>query len=64
MTTTIIGLACAVLGLTAFIYSLPRGGKLAPFVGTNWEPYAVVAMISLLALGLILALVGIVDWAQ
>jgi hypothetical protein len=53
-----------VLGVTAFIYSLPRGGKLAPFVGTNWEPYAVVTMISLLALGLILALVGTVDWAQ
>ena len=46
--TIIIGLACAALAVAAFIYSLPRGGKRAPFVGTEWEAYAVVAMIGLL----------------
>ena len=62
--TIIIGLACAVMAVTAFIYSLPRGGKHAFFVGTEWEAYAVVAMISLLAVGLVMTVVGITDWAQ
>ena len=62
--TIIIGLACAALGLGAFIYSLPRGGKRAFFVGTEWEAYAVVMMLCLLATGLVLTLVGITEWAQ
>ena len=62
--TIILGLACAALGLTAFIYSLPRGGRHARFVGTEWEAYAVVAMISLLTVGIVMTLVGITEWAQ
>ena len=62
--TIIIGLACAALGLAAFIYSLPRGGRGARFVGTEWEAYTVVAMIGLLAVGIVLTLVGITEWAE
>jgi hypothetical protein len=62
--TIIIGLACAALALTAFIYSLPRGGRRARFVGTEWEAYAVVAMIGLFAVGIVMILVGITEWAQ
>jgi hypothetical protein len=62
--TIIIGLACAVLAVTAFIFSVPRGGKVAPFVGTEWEAYVVVMMICLLATGLILTIVGITEWTH
>ena len=30
------GIVMAALALSAFVYSLPRGGKVAPFVGTQW----------------------------
>lgn len=59
--TIIIGLACAALGLAAFIYSLPRGGRSARFVGTEWEAYAVVMMISLFMIGIVITLVGITE---
>jgi hypothetical protein len=63
--TIIIGLACAVLGGRdgVHLFAAPRG-KDAFFVGTEWEAYAVVAMISLLAVGLVMTVVGITDWAQ
>ena len=59
--TIIIGVVCLVLAVTAFIYSLPRGDRRAIFVGTEWEAYAVVAMISLLAAGLVMTVSGIVE---
>jgi hypothetical protein len=62
--TVIIGVVFVVLAVTAFVYSLPRGGRLARFVGTEWEPYAVVMMISFLATGLVMTIVGIVEFAQ
>ncbi|HET7680069.1 MAG TPA: hypothetical protein VFK79_08055 [Xanthobacteraceae bacterium] len=62
--TIIIGVAFVVLGAAAFIYSLPRGGRVARFVGTNWEGYAVVMMISLLAVGLVMIISGIAEVAQ
>jgi hypothetical protein len=46
------------LAVTAFLYSLPRGGKTATFVGTEWEGYAVTTMIGGLGIGFMLVLVG------
>ena len=39
------GLLLVLLSGAAFVYSLPREGKTARFVGTEWEGYAVVLMI-------------------
>ena len=55
------GIAMAVLGLSAFVYSLPRGGKVAPFVGSQWEGYVVVLIIGFFAVGLILSLLGTIE---
>jgi len=62
--SVIIGLVFVVMAVAAFVYSLPRGGRYAPFVGTEWEAYVVVAMIGLLAAGLVMTVVGITEWAQ
>ena len=55
------GIAMAVLGLSAFVYSLPRGGKVAAFVGSQWEGYVVVLIIGFFAVGLILSLLGTIE---
>ena len=62
--TAIIGTAFVVLAVTAFIYSLPRGDRAAPFVGTNWEPYAVAMMIVLLGAGVVMIISGIANLAE
>jgi hypothetical protein len=54
----IFGLALTLGGIAAFYYSLPRKGKTARFVGTEWEGYVVVAMISAICVGLILMFAG------
>jgi hypothetical protein len=36
------------LAVAAFVYSPPRQGKIARFVGTEWQGYAVVLMIGVL----------------
>ena len=62
--SVIIGLVFVVMAVAAFVYSLPRGDRRAIFVGTEWEAYAVVAMIGLLAAGLVMTVVGIAEWAE
>jgi hypothetical protein len=54
--TLISGLALMLVAIAAFYYSLPRKGKAAWFVGTQWEGYVVVVMIAALGVGLMLAL--------
>jgi hypothetical protein len=54
--TLISGLALMLVAIAAFYYSLPRKGKAAWFVGTQWEGYVVVIMIGALGVGLMLAL--------
>ena len=44
----IAGIVLVLLSLGAFVYSLPRHGKTARFVGTEWEGYVVVMMIGVL----------------
>jgi hypothetical protein len=54
--TRISGLALMLVAIAAFYYSLPRKGKAAWFVGTQWEGYVVVIMLGALGVGLMLAL--------
>jgi hypothetical protein len=49
------------LALVAFVFSLPRRGKTARFVGTHWEGYAVVAMLCTFGVGLMFVLSGAAD---
>jgi len=58
MTPLIAGVVLVLLSMAAFFYSLPRGGKLAPFVGGPWEGYIVVAMIACLGVGAMLVITG------
>jgi hypothetical protein len=57
----ILGIALMALALVAFVFSLPRRGKTARFVGTHWEGYAVVAMLCTFGVGLMFVLSGAAD---
>ena len=59
--TMLVGVVLLAASLAAFMYSLPRRGKTAKFVGSAWEGYVVVALICVLALGLTLAISGAVE---
>ncbi len=50
------GVVLIALALAAFIYSLPRDGKTARFVGTEWEGYVVTTMIGVAGIGFILSI--------
>lgn len=52
--TLILGLVLLLAAVGAFVFSLPRGGKTARFVGSKWEGYAVVLLICAFGLGLML----------
>jgi hypothetical protein len=54
----ISGILLMVLAAVAFVYSLPRGGKTAWFVGAEWEGYVVVSMIGSLGVGAMLVFAG------
>ena len=56
--TLFVGIALTVAALATFVYSLPRGGKTARFVGSQWEGYVVVAVLCVFGLGLMLAING------
>ena len=57
----ISGIALMALTAASFVYSLPRGGRTAPFVGTQWEGYAVVLMIAAFGVGAMLVFSGTVQ---
>ena len=56
----IAGIVIVVAAAIAFYWSLPRAGKTVWFVGKEWEGYAVVAMLMTFALGIVLAVSGLV----
>ena len=62
--TLFFGVALIALALAAFIYSLPRGGRTAPYVGTEWEGYVVAGLIGTLGIGFLLSLVGLTGLAK
>jgi hypothetical protein len=55
----IFGFVLSLGAVVVFYYSLPRDGKLAKFVGTAWEGYAVVGMIGVFCVGAILIITGL-----
>jgi hypothetical protein len=59
--TLIIGIIALVVFGAALYYSIPRGGKTARFVGSEWEGYIVVAMISGIAMGAILTVSSLIS---
>lgn len=54
----ISGIILIGLALALFIYSLPRNGRPARFVGSAWEPYIVILIIGGLGLGVLIAVKG------
>lgn len=54
----ISGLVLMALAIGFFVYSLPRGGKSAWFVGGEWEGYVVVIMIGAIGIGAMMAIIG------
>lgn len=54
VTELIAGIVLMALAGLTFFYCLPRGGRTARFVGTEWEAYCVVAMIGTFGIGAIL----------
>jgi hypothetical protein len=61
MTSLLAGLVVFAAAASAFWFMLPRGGKYHRFVGTELEPYVGVAFTSAIALGMTLALSGVID---
>jgi hypothetical protein len=59
--TLIAGLVLFIGSLAVFAFSLPRHGKTAKFVGTEWEGYAVVAMLCTFGLGLLFVISGVTE---
>jgi hypothetical protein len=60
----ILGAAVIAAAVLGFMYSKPRGQKLAPYVGTVFEPYVVVAMVVGLCLGIIVVISGVIELAK
>ncbi len=55
----ILGIGIFALSIGAIVFSLPRGGRTARFVGSEWEGYVVVAMIGSACIGLIMTVAGL-----
>jgi hypothetical protein len=62
--TLFSGVALVLLSVAAIFYSLPRGGKVARFVGRDWEGYIVVSMIGGLGIGAMLVITGATQLLQ
>jgi hypothetical protein len=57
----LLGVVLMAAAAAVFVFSLPRGGRTARFVGTEWEGYAVVAMLCTLGVGVMLTITGVAD---
>jgi hypothetical protein len=56
----ISGIVLIGLAVALFLYSLPRNGRPARFVGSAWEPYIVILIVGGLGLGLLIAVKGVI----
>ena len=59
--TMLVGAVLLAASLAVYVYSLPRGGRTARFVGSAWEGYIVVGLVCLLGLGLLLTITGTIE---
>ena len=57
----ILGLALVAISLGVFRASLPKHGKTAKFVGTEWEGYIVAGLIGILGIGAVMIVSGLVQ---
>ena len=57
----ILGLALVAISIGVFWASLPRHGKTAKFVGTEWEGYIVAGLIGVLGIGAVMIVSGLVQ---
>ena len=57
----ISGIVLIVLSFGLLFYSKPRGGKVARFVGTPWEPYVAILIVCTFVVGALLAFAGVTD---
>ena len=64
MNYLIAGIVLITLAVGAFWFSLPRNGKLAPFVGTQLEGFAVALMVAALGGGVASVIAGAVEIAK
>jgi hypothetical protein len=58
MITLAFGVVLTVLAGAFFYFSLPKEGRTARFVGSEWEGYVVVAYICIFGLGVLLLVNG------
>ncbi|HSL80577.1 MAG TPA: hypothetical protein VK877_13055 [Pseudolabrys sp.] len=58
MVLLLAGVISLFLACGLFVYSLPRGGKFAWFVGSQWEPYITILIVSGFVLGVLFAVTG------
>ena len=58
----IAGAILVALAVVGFITSLPRRGRTARFVGTEWEGYVVAGMVGVLGLGAVMVINGLTQW--
>ena len=56
-----MGVILLAASMAAFVKALPRDGKTAKFVGSQWEGYVVVGLICVFGLGLMLAVTGAIQ---
>jgi hypothetical protein len=57
----IAGIVSVLLAGGLLTYSLPRRGKVAWFVGSQWEPYITILIVAGLALGVLFAVTGTIE---
>jgi hypothetical protein len=62
--TMLVGAVLLAASLAVYLYSLPRGGRTARFVGSPLEGYIVVGLVCLLGLGLLLTITGAIELAK
>ena len=57
---SVIGIVITIAAALAFVWSLPRAGRTAWYVGSEWEGYVVVALVGAFGLGIVLTISGLV----
>jgi hypothetical protein len=58
----ITGIVLVALAVGSFMGSLPRRGRTARFVGTEWEGYLVAGMVGALGLGVVMIITGLAEF--